>query len=1421
MCNVRGLNNPAKQDDVIRWHKNMGNLVSIFTESKLKGNVHPWLVNKFDSVRVFTSGLNFGSSGAGVLIVMNFSLAKHVYKISEVFGQLLSIKLLFRNKLSVSILGIYVGVSVVTWFSQAGEINSLIAKAVNESSFVILGGDFNEDDSHRCASFKKCSDLGLVNSLGGSSFVKSPTWCNFCGITKTIDYVFVSSNLVGAVVDCGVDGVEEYFDTDHKAVYVSVRLGGLLDVQLNSMHKQANRDRWKYDVKNTSEIKWSEIRNATAANAVMFLDEFVVAKQFSYLDVMWDIVRKVVVLSTGGTFKKKWFKSYDSVFNKVSFRLHYLELLVSKLVRDSHLVSGGDFASLLETWDKLDSSGASEVKSLFLSGSGFNHIHSALAKARKLYRASKLLESRRAEESLIKQAIDKRMESFELDKGHTIRSVLEHLFCKVVLDHLVVGDELVLEPESVKSKRRVVDDVSDDWHLQYRLLDMMNSLGVVSDLPDGKAAGLSGISNKLWKHCNRSVLDLLLVLLNSCLSSELEGVLTNTRPIALIKTACKILFKILSDRISLVCSTFDFPVFAVGLVVEDALEKNRELWLVLQNMRKVYDLVGWEHLEKSLVRVKMCSKFIRFFSGIYGDHTNQVITDFELTSGYCVHNGLDQGEVFSSLLWRIFYDPLLCEVKRQESVCEYRLNFHFVSKNGHSEFQAGFSSFFATGAFVDNMIWVGSMNFFMSMTSLLIMTKRYPFPSIAGSSPISIAKRGESHRYLGIFISTKGLSKPSLIKAHSDIRFFTNLVLRKVVSDKQFLYLVLTVLFPIVSYRTQFSFILVDVYNKWDALIHKGLKLKSGLSLDFPNDAIYYPSFYNLKSFFQVQSKSKIASLISFANSGGILGRLFSHRSHDLQVLCWHPVHSLSFPVYIRVSTSNNFLARMIRVLFDCSVSLSGSLISSFQSHGGVPMSEVLGELRFLRFFPSLWQYGIAFVDQFCDHHGTKRLDSRGPVPEWFKLSVLFLNSVKSSHAQSLVLSDSGPSNILESGDFVSVCDHLLATGASSLSVYMDGSLSNLGTVGCRTGAAVFFEDIGLGLGISVSGLMSSTLAELQTIALTMECIPLLSSVCLFSDSQSALDACRSELGLVYPNYCNQCWVEHYHIVNVIRSKKLRVSFHKVKSHSGVSGNKHADAIAGATSLFNWYLPPRLSEHFLSADGGIVSGNSRHFEVGFGSGVLVGGLSSEVDWPHLSLVWHPDLHIVAGFISRSTSSMRTYFIKSLHHWLPVAVRKHLYDRCYPSMLCLYCGEVKMSDHGFSCKVDGSAISGSSHSSSSILQLLSSGVFDSSMSMALFKGFVFNGWFCEAVFIFYDPKIAVLEIVKFVYSLGLAFREEKNELILLDSWASILVHGLASRFSAGVVRLLGIANALGVHFGFHKSCLFFLDISDLVSVHIAA
>ncbi|KAG9297528.1 hypothetical protein G9A89_001468 [Geosiphon pyriformis] len=1388
----------------------MNNVVSVITETKLRSRVHLWIANKFNGVRVFTSGLDSGHLGVGVAVIMDVSFAHYVCKVSEVPGQLLSIRLLFKNKLFVSILGLYAGASSVTQFVQAGNINSLIAKAVNESSFVILGGNFNEDGSHKSASFKECFDLGLVNFLISSPAAKMPTWKNSKGVKKTIDYVFVSLSLVNAIVS---------------SVSVDLGLGRLLDTRLNSLHKQANKDHWKFDIKSTNKAKWLEFKVASTANVSMFSDAFGVVVRFSDMDAMWDIIRKIMVFSAGGTFKKKWFKVFDGVFTKTSSRFHKLELLVSKLVKASHLASSDSFASLLEVWHRLDSSGVSVVRSLFLSGSNFDHIHFALAKARKSYCSLKLSESKRAEESSIKQAINRRMESFELNKDHTIRSVLERSFRKVVLDYLVVKDELILESDLVKSKMdkimegwtrkcEVVSDLSEDWARQYWPLDYMFNgafsnvmcsisfdelSAVVEDLPDGKVAGLSGISNKLWKHCDKSVLDMLLVLLNLCL---VEGVLMNTHLIALIETACKIL----SDRIFLACSTFDVlcgdnflvlkgkmtqsPIFAINSVVENALEKNRELWLVLQDMHKAYDSVGWEHLRRSLVRIKMCDRFIRFFGGIHNGRINRVMTDFGLTDRYCVHDGLDQGEVFLPLLWRIFYDSLLCKVKRQNSLYGYRLNSHFISGTGQMDPQAELSSFLAAGAFVNDTIWVGSSQaatqyifdvaseFFRFNDISVNNDKMMAIPincwvldprlTISGA-PISIAKRGESHRYLGIFLSFEGLSKSSLAKAEADVWFFVNLVLRKAISDKQCAYLVFAVLFPIISYRIQFSFVSIGVCSKWDTLVYKVLKSKSGLPHDFPSDALHHPSLYNLRTFEQIQAESKSASVVAFVNSTGVLGRLFSHRSYDFQILSWHPRYPLLFLARVGISPSNNFLAGVVRIFFGCDLSLRGPLACAFRHQYSTPMSLVLGESCFFKCVSLLRHYGIAFVEQLCDRNGNvfnwrtfkrwKRLDSRGPVPFWFGLSVRFLSGVVPLSSSFSLVDGHAISDICLSHDFGVVRNTLPTINAARLSVYMDGSLSGLGTVDMRAGAAVFFKDINLDLGVEVSGLVSSTLTELQAITLALKCVSFYHSIDLFSDSQAALDA--------------------------------------------------------------------FSERFLYAGGTAVSGNSRHFvcdvfwsvhrarwEIGVGFHVVDDSLRAKINWSKSSMVWHPNFHMASGFTSMRMAGCRTYFMKAFYHRLLVAMRKHLYDRKYPSVVCLFCGDVETSDHGFSCPQDAIA-----HACLLGTHALDSCVSKVGVGVALCKGFVFDEWFHESVLVFKNSKEDAKRIVSFLVRARHRVFMKRHSLILNDSSTSALVSGLPMVFSAGVVRLLRVAEAFGVGFGFRKFCPFFSSIGDSVSVHI--
>ncbi|KAG9290936.1 hypothetical protein G9A89_011086 [Geosiphon pyriformis] len=245
----------------------------------------------FDGVRIFSSGLDKRFFGTGVAIIINNSLAHYVFKVEEIPGYLVSVQLLFKNKLLIVFLGLYTGASAETKFGQACEINTLIAKAANSSMFIVLGSDFNEDG------YKKSTSFG-------------------------------------------------------------------------------------FGIKNADANKWAQFREHSLAKFLKYIDVFNEAKVTKNLDAI-KVVSKACTM-------------FDNSESRESILLHLLGV-------------------------------------------------------KKLYQKSKYYGSKVARNSSIRKAIDKSMETFSFNKGHMIKSVLDWLFKKVVLDHLVVDEVLILEPKEVKS----------------------------------------------------------------------------------------------------------------------------------------------------------------------------------------------------------------------------------------------------------------------------------------------------------------------------------------------------------------------------------------------------------------------------------------------------------------------------------------------------------------------------------------------------------------------------------------------------------------------------------------------------------------------------------------------------------------------------------------------------------------------------------------------------------------------------------------------------------------------------------------------------------------------------------------------------------------------------------------------------------
>ncbi|KAG9288802.1 hypothetical protein G9A89_023099 [Geosiphon pyriformis] len=272
---------------------NSGNMVSFVTETKLRSSIKSWIANKFESVHVFMSGLNKSFFSIKIAMIMNNSLAHYVSKIKKISGQIILIQLLFKGKLSVMVLSLYAGASPETKFGQALEVNSVIAKAINFSTFVVLGEDFNENGSERSAIFRFCLDLDLVN-------------------------LFANYHMV-----CSMSG---FFDTNHNAVLVLIGLGKLLDIRLNSLHKQTG------------------FRNCLSIKLL------VVTKKFSGAET-YAILKKIVVESVNMAFLRHWFNKFYCFKNRYSSKFFGLELLVAKIVKKFGSVKARAFADLYALLD--------------------------------------------------------------------------------------------------------------------------------------------------------------------------------------------------------------------------------------------------------------------------------------------------------------------------------------------------------------------------------------------------------------------------------------------------------------------------------------------------------------------------------------------------------------------------------------------------------------------------------------------------------------------------------------------------------------------------------------------------------------------------------------------------------------------------------------------------------------------------------------------------------------------------------------------------------------------------------------------------------------------------------------------------------------------------------------------------------------
>src|SRR5215216_203580 len=358
-------------------------------------------------------------------------------------------------------------------------------------------------------------------------------------------------------------------------------------------------------------------------------------------------------------------------------------------------------------------------------------------------------------------------------------------------------------------------------------------LSVLKSLPSDKVAGPSGITNEMISHLGSKTQHLLWQLICMCFSireipnewkiahiypipkpTEWNCDITQTRPITLLETTRKGFVKIINNRLSKLFGKHHIlrggnftglprgstvpPIKILNMLLEDANENNKDIWILLQDLSKAFDRVDLTYLKHALERIKVPSLAVDLIINLFTSRKNAVFIAQGISDFYDVKIGIDQGEVISPLLWYIYLYPLLCEVANLNK--GYSIEHHGLTDLNNLTTQH-LTERISSLAYMDDTNWIASFQEdleeiltvaeeFYSFTrsalnkdkSKLLTTYHLQPNSINlkfGSSTIGITPEKGSIQFLGVWINTK--RSPTFVKNQikQDIRRFVNLMIYK------------------------------------------------------------------------------------------------------------------------------------------------------------------------------------------------------------------------------------------------------------------------------------------------------------------------------------------------------------------------------------------------------------------------------------------------------------------------------------------------------------------------------------------------------------------------------------------------------------------------------------------------------------------
>ena len=711
--NVQGYNNPEKK---LLWEeycsKNNLHIISI-TETKIADLPSNRFLNTSQFSYFWSNSLE-SKEGTGIMI--SNILQPHVHNILNHPGGAIAIDIFFKHDFKFRIISVYLSSTNSTTRNKTqNKVIQWLQQALQHQLHPIILGDFN---ASMLTSLPSSSKYLLLNHLNRSNMYDLASYTNTLDHTwssnrysSRIDYIWAAQPIIPYLTTFYLDDPSSSTHSDHQ---ILISQWSFPTCQ-QPKHKHRNKRR-TFNYKAMTTEKWEDFTNQIN-HYIQYHHIPLNTTTTESLEKTWHKIQISIINAALSHIPnhKYTIRNFTHTFTPKATNLHKDLKNISKIIYHTKTALKNNTPISQPTYDLID---YINTKHNFQIPPPPHHpdefsnwLNSTKPFLKTIYHARNLENSQHLCNH-ISQAIQRRQEKLLTQPTKMINSILNRHKDPVHFHNITTTNQVITDPTLIKQhishhfeqwthhqpyNQTIFDQY---WSQEYTPISTINPSwynsilqpitleevqNTISQLPNNKACGPSGISYEMLKHIGPNMLQAITSLLNRCIQSQnipkqwkdsriypiskkpqFDGNLNNTRPISLIEHTKKLYTKILTNRlnqtlsehsilnphnyIALPGNSTNTPIHILNNFIEHAYCNKQQLWLLSQDMSKAYDSVNIDLLKLSLRRLQFPNQLINILTNLLLFRSNQVITNLGLSPRYPVQDGIDQGETITPLL---------------------------------------------------------------------------------------------------------------------------------------------------------------------------------------------------------------------------------------------------------------------------------------------------------------------------------------------------------------------------------------------------------------------------------------------------------------------------------------------------------------------------------------------------------------------------------------------------------------------------------------------------------------------------------------------------------------------------------------------------------------------------------------------------